>query len=119
MGTGHTSGTEKKFNGIPKFKDFRKMFDKMGKEIDAVTIGVPDHSHFPIAMRAMSEGIHCFVEKPLAHTFQEIELMIAAEKNIKFPVKWVTKATQGPITTSSRHGKRLASSRMSPKLPPT
>ena len=83
MGTGHTSGTEKKFNGVPKFKDFRKMFDKMGKEIDAVTIGVPDHSHFPIAMRAMSEGIHCFVEKPLAHTFQEIELMIAAEKKYK------------------------------------
>ena len=83
MGTGHTAGTEKKFNGIPKFKDFRKMFDKMGKEIDAVTIGVPDHSHFPISMRAMSEGIHCFVEKPLAHTFQEIELMIAAEKKYK------------------------------------
>ena len=83
LGTGHTAGTEKKFKGAPKFKDFRKMFDKMGKEIDAVTIGVPDHSHFPISMRAMSEGIHCFVEKPLAHTFQEIELMIAAEKKYK------------------------------------
>ena len=56
MGTGHTAGTEKKFNGIPKFKDFRKMFDKMGKEIDAVTIGVPDHSHFPISMRAIVKG---------------------------------------------------------------
>ena len=83
MGTRHTAGTEKKFNGIPKFKDFRKMFDKMGKEIDAVTIGVPDHAHFPISMRAMAEGIHCYVEKPLAHTFQEIELMIAAEKKYK------------------------------------
>jgi hypothetical protein len=83
LGTGHTAGTEEKFKGAPKFKDFRKMFDKMGKEIDAVTIGVPDHSHFPISMRAMSEGIHCFVEKPLAHTFQEIELMIAAEKKYK------------------------------------
>jgi len=83
LGTGHTAGTEKKFKGVPKFTDFRKMFDKLGKEIDAVTIGVPDHSHFPISMRAMSEGIHCFVEKPLAHTFQEIELMIAAEKKYK------------------------------------
>ena len=83
LGTGHTAGTEKKFKGVPKFTDFRKMFDKMGKDIDAVTIGVPDHSHFPISMRAMSEGIHCFVEKPLAHTFQEIELMIAAEKKYK------------------------------------
>ena len=83
MGTSHTAGSENKFKGIPKFKDFRKMFDKMGKEIDAVTIGVPDHAHFPISMRAMAEGIHCYVEKPLAHTFQEIELMIAAEKKYK------------------------------------
>ena len=83
LGTRHTAGSENKFKGIPKFKDFRKMFDKMGKEIDAVTIGVPDHAHFPISMRAMAEGIHCYVEKPLAHTFQEIELMIAAEKKYK------------------------------------
>ncbi|MEM7387255.1 MAG: Gfo/Idh/MocA family oxidoreductase [Verrucomicrobiota bacterium] len=79
FGSKHTAGIEKEFSGVPKFKDFREMFDKMGKEIDACTIGVPDHSHFPISMRAMSEGIHCYVEKPLAHTFQEIELMMAAE----------------------------------------
>lgn len=83
LGTRHTAGLEGKFQGTPKFKDFRKMFDKMGKEIDACTIGVPDHAHFPISMRAMAEGIHCYVEKPLAHTFQEIELMIAAEKKYK------------------------------------
>lgn len=83
LGTKHTAKTEEQFGGIPKFKDFRQMFDKMGKEIDACTIGVPDHAHFPIAMRAMAEGVHCYVEKPLAHTFQEIELMIAAEKKYK------------------------------------
>jgi predicted dehydrogenase len=83
MGSAHTAGIEEEFAGVPKFKDFRKMFDRLGKEIDAVTIGVPDHSHFPIAMRAMAEGIHCYVEKPLAHTFQEIELMMAAEKKYK------------------------------------
>ena len=114
MGTGHTAGTEKKFNGIPKFKDFRKMFDKMGKEIDAVTIGVPDHS-FSNRYESHERRHSLLCQKPLAHTFQEIELMIlAAEKKYKVSVKWVTKATQGPITTSSRHGKRLASSRMSP-----
>ena len=63
LGTGHTAGLEKKFPGVAKFKDFRQLFDKMGKEIDAVTIGVPDHAHFPISMRAMAEGIHCFVEQ--------------------------------------------------------
>jgi len=68
------------FPGIPKFRDFRVMFDKMGKEIDAVCIGVPDHSHFPIAMAAMMLGKHVYVEKPLARTFLECELLIRAEK---------------------------------------
>ena len=83
LGSKHTAGIEKQFPGIPKFKDFRQMFDKMSDEIDACTIGVPDHAHFPIAMLAMSLGKHVYVEKPLAHTFNEIELMIAAEKKYK------------------------------------
>ena len=65
------------------YDDFRKMFDEMGDKIDACTIGVPDHSHFPIAMLAMSMGKHIYVEKPLAHTFEECELMMAAEKKYK------------------------------------
>lgn len=73
----------KLFPAAATFQDFRVMFDKMAKDIDAVSIGVPDHSHFPIAMLAMSLGKHVFVEKPLAHTFQEIELMMAAEKKYK------------------------------------
>ncbi|QDT61956.1 Inositol 2-dehydrogenase [Stieleria bergensis] len=67
------------------FDDFRELFEKMGDQIDACTIGVPDHAHFPIAMLAMSMGIHVYVEKPLAHTFEECELLIAAEK--KYGVK--------------------------------
>ncbi len=62
------------------FQDFRKMFDKLGGKIDACTIGVPDHSHFPVAMLAMSQGASVYVEKPLAHTFDEVEMLMAAEK---------------------------------------
>jgi predicted dehydrogenase len=66
----------------PHFSDFREMFDKMAKDIDAVMIAVPDHSHFPASMLAMSQGKHVFVEKPMAHRFEEIELMMAcARKN--------------------------------------
>ncbi|MGY8749946.1 MAG: Gfo/Idh/MocA family protein [Pirellulales bacterium] len=68
---------------IPVFDDFRKMFDRMGDKIEACTIGVPDHAHFPIAMLAMSLGKHIYVEKPLAHTFEECELLMAAEKKYK------------------------------------
>ena len=67
------------------YDDFRVMFEKMGDKIDACTIGTPDHTHFPIAMLAMSLGIHVYVEKPLAHTFEECQLLIAAEK--KYDVK--------------------------------
>ena len=56
------------------------MFDKAGNEIEAVSIGVPDFSHFPITMMAMALGKHVYVEKPMARTFYEIELMMAAAK---------------------------------------
>ena len=62
------------------YDDFRKMFDDMGDKIDACTVGTPDHTHFPIAMRALASGTAVYVEKPLAHTFEECELLIAAEK---------------------------------------
>jgi predicted dehydrogenase len=65
------------------FNDFRRMFDRMANEIDACIIGTPDHSHFPIAMLAMSLGKHVYVEKPLAHTFEECELLMEAEKKYK------------------------------------
>ncbi len=68
------------FPGAKKYRDFRKMFDEMGDQIDAVCIGVPDHSHFPISMAAMMLGKHVYVEKPLARTFQECELLMTAEK---------------------------------------
>ncbi len=84
MGAPHTEGIMKMFPDVPRFKDFRQMFDKMGKQIDAVSVGVPDFAHFPITMMAIGLGIHVYVEKPMARTFQEVELMMkAARKNPK------------------------------------
>jgi len=83
MGAPHTQKVLKQFPDVPRFQDFRKMFDKMGKDIDAVAIAVPDFSHFPIAMLAMSLGKHVYCEKPMGHSFRQIELMMAAEKKYK------------------------------------
>ncbi|VGO11515.1 Inositol 2-dehydrogenase [Pontiella desulfatans] len=69
-----------KFPDAKKYRDFRKMFDEMGSQIDAVCIGLPDHSHFPATMAAMMLGKPVYVEKPLARTFQECELLMKAEK---------------------------------------
>ena len=80
MGAKHTQEIEAMFPGVPKYRDFRKLFDEMAGRIDAVMVATPDHSHFPICMAAMREGIHVYVEKPLARTFYECELLMQAEK---------------------------------------
>lgn len=74
---------KEKSPGAKVYADFRKMFDEMGETIDACTVGVPDHAHFPITMRAIGENVAVYVEKPLAHTFEECELLAAAEKKYK------------------------------------
>ena len=80
MGAPHTQKIISMFPDVPRFQDFRQMFDKMADKIDAVTVCTPDHSHFPITIEAMAHGKHVYVEKPMARTFQEVELMMRAEK---------------------------------------
>ena len=63
-----------------RFTDFRKMLDAMDGRIDAVAVMNPDFSHFPALMAAMKRGLAVFSEKPLAHTFEECELLMAAAK---------------------------------------
>ncbi len=65
------------FAGYPKAKvydDFRKMIDKE-KELDAVVIGTPDHTHAVIAAYAMNAGLNVFVEKPMAKTIHEVRFL--------------------------------------------
>ncbi len=83
MGAKHTQALLELFPNVPRFQDFRQMFDKMGSQIEAVSVGTPDFSHFPIAMLAMSLGKHVYCEKPMGQTFQQLELMMAAEQKYK------------------------------------
>ena len=76
MGAPHTQEVLKKFPDVPRFQDFRTMLEKMGNQIEAVSVGVPDHSHFAITMLALSMGKHVYVEKPMARTFNEVDLMM-------------------------------------------
>lgn len=67
-----------------KFHDFRKLFDKLGKSIDAVTVSTPDHTHAPASAMAMRLGKHCFTQKPLTRTIYEARRLgeIAREKKV-------------------------------------
>ncbi|HNR32421.1 MAG TPA: Gfo/Idh/MocA family oxidoreductase [Candidatus Hydrogenedentes bacterium] len=58
-----------------KYKDYRRMLDEMGDQIDACTVSTPDHAHAPAAFMAMNMGIHVRVQKPMTHTIAEARLL--------------------------------------------
>ena len=74
-------GVFKKHPNAAQFKDYRVMMDKMHKDIDAVAISTPDHTHFPAAMAAMEKGKHVFIQKPLAHNIWQVRTLQKAAKH--------------------------------------
>ncbi len=64
------------------YKDYRKMFEQQ-KDIDAVMIATPDHTHAVIAMAALRAGKHVYCQKPLTHTVHEARALAAAAKEHK------------------------------------
>jgi hypothetical protein len=71
----------KGFAQYPKaktYKDYRKMFEAEGRNLDAVMIATPDHMHAPVALLAMQQGKHVYCEKPLTRTPWESQLLAAA-----------------------------------------
>ncbi|MCR4412378.1 MAG: Gfo/Idh/MocA family oxidoreductase [Thermoguttaceae bacterium] len=72
-----------KFDAIPRFFDYRKMFDKMHKQIDVVFVCAPDHHHATASMIAMKLGKGVYCEKPLAHSIHECRVMAEAAQKYK------------------------------------
>ncbi len=74
------------FNRWPKaekYRDFRRMLEHQGKEIDAVVIGTADHMHATCALQCMQAGKHVYVEKPLTRTPWEARLLTQAAEKYK------------------------------------
>jgi len=65
----------KQFPKAATYADFRVMLDKQGKEIDAVVVSTPDHTHAIASITAMRMGKHCYCEKPLTHDVWEARQM--------------------------------------------
>ena len=66
-----------------KYRDFRQMIDRQGKQIDAVVIGTADHMHATCALHCMQAGKHVYVEKPLTRTPWEARLLAQAAEKYK------------------------------------
>jgi len=70
-----------RYDKATKYKDFRQMLDKEGKNIDAVVVGIPDHMHTFAALWCMERGKSVYVEKPLTRIASEARLLrLAAQK---------------------------------------
>jgi predicted dehydrogenase len=65
------------------FVDYRRMFDALGKELDAVFVATPDHHHAPASLRAIQLGKHVFCEKPLCHDLAQTRALALAASQSK------------------------------------
>lgn len=79
----HAAASFNKFPQAKQYRDFRRMLDEMDKEIDAVVVATPDHTHSVAAMRAIKLGKHVYCEKPLAHSIHEVRALMAAARQHK------------------------------------
>lgn len=82
-----------------RYKDFREMIDKEAKNIDAVSVGTPDHIHAVAAMAAIKAGKHVYVQKPLTHTLHECRQLTKAAHEAKV---MTSMGNQGHASEGSR-----------------
>ena len=71
-----------KYPQARQYRNYREMFDKE-KDLDAVIVATPDHTHAVVAMAAMTRGIHVYVQKPIAHAVWEARLMTETARKHK------------------------------------
>ena len=97
--------THQKYPQAKRFVDFRKMLDELHRQIDAVVVSTPDHTHTVVAVAAMKLGKHVYCEKPLTRTVHEARVM----RQTAVRQKVVTQmGNQGSASEDLRRGVELA-----------
>ena len=75
--------SRERFPKAKYYKDFREMLAKEGKNIDAVSVSTPDHTHAVAALAAMRMGKHVYVQKPMTHDIYEARILTQAARKYK------------------------------------
>ena len=78
----YAAKTFKKYPDAKRYTDFREMLDKE-KNIDAVVVGTPDHTHAIVSITAIKHGKHVYCEKPLTRTVHEARAVAKAAREAK------------------------------------
>ncbi len=105
--------TFKAYPNARRYRDFRKMLDAEAKNLDAVILATPDHTHAVIGMAVLRHGKHLYCQKPLAHSLHEVRTLTEAARaanvqtqmgnqghsseQIRRLCEWVADGAIGPI----------------------
>jgi predicted dehydrogenase len=106
--------TYKTWPDVPRYSDFREMFDKEHKNIEGVIVATPDHTHYPAAMIAVQLKKHLYCQKPLCHSVYEVRKLTEAareaeiqtqmgnqghsDEHIRLVCEWVADGAIGDVT---------------------
>lgn len=71
--------------GVPAFQDYRKLLEN--KDLNYVTIAVPEHWHAPITIDALAAGKAVYCEKPLTHNIPEAQAVLKKQAETKLPIQ--------------------------------
>ena len=101
------ASTFEMFPDVPRYRDFRKVYDEALNDIDAIMVATPDHTHASTALPFMKAKKHAYVEKPLTHNIYEARLMtrVAREEGIVTQM-----GNQGASSEGSRKAKEWVES---------
>jgi len=89
------AGSRERFPDAPFYHDFREMLDREHRDIDAVQISTPDHTHAVAALACMERGKHVFVQKPLTQNIHEARVLTEAARRYRVATHMGNQGHQG------------------------
>ncbi len=89
------NGVFDRWPNAKKYKDWRIMYDELGKSIDGVVVATADHTHAIIAATAMTMGKHVYVQKPLTHSVYESRLLTKLAAKYKVATQMGNQGSSG------------------------
>ena len=89
------TAARKKFPKANFYNDFRALLAEE-KDLDAITVSTPDHTHANIAMAAMERNVHLYVQKPLTHNIKEARLLTETARAKKIVTQMGNQGASNP-----------------------
>lgn len=82
----YTKRDNKPFDGVKLYTDYRELLQN--KDIDAVLISTPDHTHAMIGAAAARAGKHIYMQKPASLTIAEGRIIsnVVQKSGVKFQI---------------------------------